>query len=364
MAIRPRNGKWHYRFEVDGHEWTGSTGLAATERNRKAAERIELEARQAIEQGKAHQLRIAAIPFSDAAAKFIEACKAQHRHKPNTWKRTQASMASLLVHFGRTPVSAITQGDIADFVAWRANEHKVKDVTIRHDLHNFSKFFKYAIKHNWRRDNPVSSEDIPSDADAVRMHIFSPAEEAKYFQAAERYPKLWALAQLMKFQGCRPEELLSVKIAHVDLERRYLRIEESKSKAGKRRLRIRAESLPIFSTLIQSTTGPYLFPAKRIVSERLSLSSVENWHVAVRKITGIPCVIYDWRHTFATRAANSGMSLATLAKILGHNSLRSLMKYVHPDQAEQDRALDELSRTETGRKPELANQTCDSARFI
>jgi len=52
MALRIRNGKWHYRFEVDGHEWPGSTGLVATERNRKAAERIELEARQAIERGR------------------------------------------------------------------------------------------------------------------------------------------------------------------------------------------------------------------------------------------------------------------------------------------------------------------------
>src|SRR5579863_6108000 len=114
MALRPRSGKWHYRFEVDGHEWTGSTGLVATERNRKAATRIELEALQATEQGKAHELRIQATPFNDAAAKFIDACKAQHRGKPNTWKRTQGSMTSLCVHFGRMSVSAITRGDIAD----------------------------------------------------------------------------------------------------------------------------------------------------------------------------------------------------------------------------------------------------------
>jgi integrase len=44
-------------------------------------------------------------------------------------------------------------------------------------------------------------------------------------------------------------------------------------------------------------------------------------------------VIYDFRHTFATRAAADGMPLATLAAILGHsrNSLRCVMKYVHVD---------------------------------
>jgi integrase len=310
MSVKVRHGMWHYRFEVAGHEWTANTGLVGTERNRKSAERVELEARQMVEQGKGAQLRVEAIPFSDAADQFLAWCKAHHRNNPNTWKRTRGSLSSLRVHFGRTPVNAITQGDIADYAAWRANEHKVEDVTIRHDLHNLSKFFQYAIKHNWRRDNPVHSEDIPSDEDAVRMYIFNPLEEAAYLQAAERFPKLHALVSLMCLQGCRPDELLAVELIHVDLEHRYLRIEKSKTKAGKRRLRIRPEALPILALLVKNATGPYLFASERSARRNLSLSTVENWHVRVRAATKIPCVIYDWRHTFATRAANGKMSLA------------------------------------------------------
>ncbi|MGH9618880.1 MAG: hypothetical protein ACRD45_04080, partial [Bryobacteraceae bacterium] len=67
---------------------------------------------------------------------------------------------------------------------------------------------------------------------------------------------------------------------------------------------------------------------------------------------------------FATRAANSGMSLATLAKILGHGSLRSVLKYVHPDQSEQDRALRQLSRTKTGPNYDLTETTADSKVVI
>jgi hypothetical protein len=40
-------------------------------------------------------------------------------------------------------------------------------------------------------------------------------------------------------------------------------------------------------------------------------------------------VIYDWRHTFATRVAQAGIDLATLAAILGHSSIRIVQKYVH-----------------------------------
>jgi integrase len=40
-------------------------------------------------------------------------------------------------------------------------------------------------------------------------------------------------------------------------------------------------------------------------------------------------VLYDLRHTFATRAAQTRIDLATLAQILGHSGLRVVMKYVH-----------------------------------
>ena len=41
-------------------------------------------------------------------------------------------------------------------------------------------------------------------------------------------------------------------------------------------------------------------------------------------------VLYDFRHTFATRMAQAGIDLATLAAILGHSSIRIVQRYVHP----------------------------------
>ena len=41
-------------------------------------------------------------------------------------------------------------------------------------------------------------------------------------------------------------------------------------------------------------------------------------------------VIYDFRHSFATGMAQAPVNLATLAAILGHGSIRTVQKYVHP----------------------------------
>jgi len=128
MPVRERYGKWHVRFWVDGRPFCQPTDLAATERNKNAAMRIASELRKLVLEGRAHELRLEIIRFNEAADKFLK---------------------------------------------WAEGEHQVKEITVRHDLHALSKFFGYAIGHNWAKRNPVKGIEIPSDADSVRMYIFS-----------------------------------------------------------------------------------------------------------------------------------------------------------------------------------------------
>lgn len=51
------------------------------------------------------------------------------------------------------------------------DEHDARDITIRHDLYALSKFFRYAIRHNWTFANPAEEIEIPSDAGAERIHV-------------------------------------------------------------------------------------------------------------------------------------------------------------------------------------------------
>jgi site-specific recombinase XerD len=60
-----------------------------------------------------------------------------------------------------------------------------------------------------------------------------------------------------------------------------------------------------------------------------------------RKPTGVALdfVPYALRHTFATRMAQEGIDLATLARILGHNSIRIVERYVHPTDEHRKSAM-------------------------
>jgi hypothetical protein len=57
MSVRIKNGRWEYRFTIDGHEIRESTGLAAIGRNgkevnRRSAEELEAQHRVRILEGK------------------------------------------------------------------------------------------------------------------------------------------------------------------------------------------------------------------------------------------------------------------------------------------------------------------------
>lgn len=177
--------------------------------------------------------------------------------------------------------------------------------------------------------------EVPSDADSVRMHVLTKAEEKIYCESAGRYPNLFDLARLMLQQGCRPDELLSLPKNAVDLNREVFRIASGKSRAARRTLKMTSETRIILGRRLD-TRGPYVFPGKTPASH---LTKLNGCHNRILEATGQQFVLYDLRHTFATRMAEAGMPLATLAAILGHSNLRSIMKYVHPSEADQHAAM-------------------------
>ena len=106
-----------------------------------AALQKEAEHRQALLEGRQAIRRIIVRAFADAATDFLNWAKAEHHEHPNSYKRLNTSFASLKEFFPREAVSLIDEGKIEAYKAWRINEHRVRGITLRHDLHALSKFF-------------------------------------------------------------------------------------------------------------------------------------------------------------------------------------------------------------------------------
>lgn len=112
-----------------------------------------------------------------------------------------------------------------------------------------------------------------------------------------------------------------------------------------------------------------VFPARRSGKRgkgHVTLSGLENCHndaleACKEKGQIIPFVLHGLRHTFATRAAQEGMPLPTLASILGHASLRQVQKYVHPTQDHQQAEMDRIDKIRQESKLQYAESVRSQA---
>jgi integrase len=389
MPLRVKNGRWEYRFKIEGQPRVSKlTDLEGTEQNKKRAERLERDHRDRILKGLEQARKPKPILFSTAVEEFLQHCRVEHKDHTNTSDRVATSTSSLLAMFRNRTVPSIGSPDVERYKVWRLagdSEMKgVKTVTLRHDLDNFSKFFEWAITMRYATFNPVRGVSKPSIEDAVRMYILSEAEEFLYFEEAlARSIDLHDVATIIDNQGMRPEEVVEIEKKDVDLVARTIRIPKGKTKAARRTLRLTTTSFEVLKRRFHETelsetklkevcerlakrlkTNPmkiaererqksrFVFPARRFGKRgkaHISLSGLENCHDDVLKACNekgqaIPFVLYDLRHTFATRAAQEGMPLPTLASVLGHSSLRQVQKYVHPTQDHQQSEMDRVDR--------------------
>ena len=124
----------------------------------------------------------------------------------------------------------------------------------------------------------------------------------------------------------RPEEVLSVPKAKIDIERNQLHIPRGKTAAARRTLDLTPESRLILGRRMPGDS-PWAFPSPSRPARHLV--KLNGAHDQVCKESGLSFVLYDFRHTFATRMAQQGIDLATIASILGHNSIRMVQRYVH-----------------------------------
>src|SRR5262249_8482004 len=127
----------------------------------------------------------------------------------------------------------------------------------------------------------------------------------------------------------------------VSLDQSYVYIPFGKTKAARRRVPLTANAYAVLKARIGSAKGPYLFPHRKDCNR--PMTSVKTGHATALLSSKVRTFrIYDLRHTWATRAAEAGMDMPTLAALLGHSKLNMVMRYAHPQEKHQTDAVKRL----------------------
>jgi integrase len=354
MNIYKRNPKgcYWFRFEYKGQQIRRSTGvknaedakdIAAAYRTKLARGEVGLE----VEEQKT-------IPsFTEAMKEFLEWSEEQYAAHPNTHRRYVTSSKALLRFFKNTPLNKIDSDLVEKVKTTRAREKKAPQGKKSGKPSKATKRLRPAtvnrelalLKHLFTRNetlipqNPVKSVKFLEE-DNEQLRVLTHDEEKLYLLAASQ--PLQDIACLMVETGMRPEEVYRIRRENVHIEQGYLFNPYGKTKAARRKVWLNDTALHVLSRRLEKIEGDYLFPGR---VEGKPIVKVNNAHTATLKRCGVAhFTLYSLRHTWATRAAESGVDLVTLAAMLGHSKINMVLRYAHPTEQHQAAAMQKIQQ--------------------
>ncbi|MFB6182027.1 MAG: tyrosine-type recombinase/integrase [Candidatus Magasanikbacteria bacterium] len=236
---------------------------------------------------------------------------------------------------------------IIDFIEWlKAEKRKDKaeslaSSTLKTYYNRLSAFFKWLKSTGKIESNPVDNIDTPSVTHDDKQYIDQEGLD-KIFRTIERgiswqnnflRERNIAIFQVLLYTGVRRNELLSIKLRHIDLNRGELLIKKEGSKSKSDR------SIPLNSRVklaLQSyldkrdmpeVDSPYLWISSS-TKEKFTVSGLKHLVNKVNKASGVDFSVHQFRHTFAVNSTVQGLNMEELRDLMGHRSLESVRKYL------------------------------------
>lgn len=354
---KQRKGKtWRMRFVFEGERIDQTTGHT----NLRKAEAYAEGFRTKLRNEGIGILEKKPIPsFKKAMADFLEWSTA--RQKENTASRYRVASKALIAYFGKVShIDRITKPQIEKFIPWRKTQfgaprgvkpktgkakqtkkRKISNATINRELACLKKMFSNLVADGVIATNPVKLVKF-LDEDSEPGRVLDRDEEKLYLTAASQPLRDYVV--VLVETGLRPKELcdLTFRNVFVDAERPYLLVKEGKTKSARRTVPLSTRAVTILKQRITNAKGKYIFAGGRGGKDpnqpAVKFNNAHYGTLSRSKIDGVNrsgtdgvCTLYSFRHTFATRFLERRPGdLLTLAALLGHSSLRMVMRYAHP----------------------------------
>lgn len=259
---------------------------------------------------------------------------------PRTHK-SYLSAVSQLARYYHQPPDRLTTDQLQDFFLYLVKQRKLSAASCRLYLNGIRFFYLQVLQ--W----PSMAVTLTVPKRPQRIPELLARDEVSRIFTACKNPKHRMMLITCYGCGLRVSELVSLKVGHIDRERRLLRIEQGKG--GKDRL------VPLSDGLLQHLRAywrlyhplHYLFAGCR-PDVPLSVTTAQKafqWskrRAGVEKIGGI----HSLRHAYATHLLEGGLPVQQLQHLLGHQNLQSTLRYVHwvPDYREAQGARDLVAR--------------------
>lgn len=168
----------------------------------------------------------------------------------------------------------------------------------------------------------------PTRSERFLPQILSKEEVVRLFKNTNNLKHLTILKTIYAL-GLRRSEVLNLKISDIDGKRKLVHIKNAKGKKDR--------IIPLSDKLLTQLREYYkIYKPKKYLfygagKEQYSTASLRNVFVKAcnrAKITK-KVTLHSLRHTYATHLMDSGTDIRMIQELLGHDSIKTTMRYTH-----------------------------------
>jgi integrase len=268
------------------------------------------------------------ITLAELGARFLREYVPQHCKPRTAYEYRRAVELFINPALGRHRISDVLRADVAGF------HHELRDRPYQANraLGVLCKMMNVAEEWGLRPDGSNPCRHVKKYREQKRERYLTKEELQRLGRVladpetkATESPFAIAAIGLLVLTGARLTEILTLRWEYVVLENGVLRLPDSKT--GAKVIYLNGAAIKLLRTMPRMQGNPFVIAGKKAGARLINLQKA--WRRIRAKANLDDVRIHDLRHSFASIAAGTGMSLPIIGKLLGHTQPSTTQRYAH-----------------------------------
>lgn len=247
-------------------------------------------------------------------------------YSPATLKTYESEFSQFLQTIKGVSARDFTVKRLKDYFYYCHTTLKLSEATLHSKMNALKFYYEQVLKREhffWEIPRPKKRMQNPA--------MFNPDEIAAIIKGTENI-KHKAMLMVAYSSGLRVSEVVALKPTDIDSQRMCLRIEQGKGKKDRMVLLSPVLLVMLRAYWLEWKPNPkvWLFEGQKPGTPYSSRSLQQVLHLAKERADiKKKGSIHALRHSFATHLLDKGTDVSMIMKLLGHNDVRTTMRYLH-----------------------------------
>ena len=249
----------------------------------------------------------------------------------NTIELYRGELLQLMRLLKDKPLAGLTTNQIKSYLLWLLQERKCSESKIHTTLNALKFCFEQVLYQ------PNIFIEIPRPKKHLQLPKVHAAEQVKKLIQSTINEKHKTMLMLAYATGLRLQEIINLKIKDINSARMVIHVIRAKGKKDRQAILSEKLLIQLRKYFKQYRPKEFLFegePGKKYGYRSLQMVYSRAKDKAGIKTTG---GIHSMRHSFATHLLENGTDLRLIQEMLGHNSIKTTIRYTHVSKAQLEK---------------------------